>query len=281
MARAIGKDNEGIYMKLKKIICIVIALSVLGLSFTSCGKLKEPEDLIEKADNNLTRLAHSVELEFDYVAEDDSVADLFDQLDGGETVIHFDGDDAKIEQRMSMKYGEDNADFFGNYVIKDGTVYANSGYTYAGTTSYNKVKADVSDEERTSLIEKAGAIIGVGIENFAFVSCEKIDGEYIIQCTEATNDLNIKLEKTLIAQFEDADVSVKVENARMIIEIDDGKYDTVRVMCDYEVTLYSQTYNVGAMYELEYDYDDKVKISKPDDAYAYGDSLFENILNTL
>ncbi len=268
-------------MKLKKIVCIVIVLSILAFCFASCVNTKTPENLIEKADKNLASLEHSVEVDIDYVAEDKSVADMFDQLDGGETVIYFDGDDAKIEHRLSIKYGEENADFFGNYIIKDEIIYANSGYTYAGNSSFNKVKADISDEERTSLIEKAGVIIGIGISDFASVSCEKIDGEYFIQCSEATNELNIKLEKALVAQFEDAAALVKVKNARMNIEIDDGKYDTICITCDYEVTLYSETYVVGAEYELEYDYDKYIKVTKPDDAYEYNDSSFENILDTL
>lgn len=266
-------------MRLKRIISIIVALSVLIFSLFSCAKT--PEGLIEKADKKLARNDYTVEVEVEYIADNQGIAGLFDQLDSGETAIMYDGDNVKIEQRSSINYGEGNTDFYGNYVIIDGTVYSNSGYTSALGNSFNKVKADISDEEKISLIEKAGVIIGIGIEDFATVNLEKRDGEYQILCSEAKTDLNIRLENILILQMQGEVESVEVNNARMIIEIDDGKYDTVRLLCDYNVKLSSQTYSVNAEFELEYDYDDHIRITMPGDAYEYNDTEFENILNTL
>ena len=265
-------------MKLKRIISLGMA-AVLAISLTSCAKT--PESLIEKADKKLERGKYTVEVDIDYTASDKAISGVLEQLEGSDTKLYFDGEDVLVEQRMAIDYGEGDTSFFGNHVIVDGTVYSDSGYTVSGVGNTVKQRASITDGQKKELIEKAGVVIGVGIENFSAATLDKIDGEQIITCTGADEELSIRLENILLSQLEGAAESVGVSNVRMLIEIDDGRYESVKVICDYSIVLSSKTYSVKAEFELEYDYDDYVRVIAPNNASEYGFTDFESILDTI
>ena len=266
-------------MKFKKIISLITATSILALSLASCGKT--PESLMEKANKKLDRLDHTVELGVDYTAKEQEMQTLFEELENVNTKLFFSGDSVSIENRTSMNTVAGETTFFNDCVMIDGMVYASSGYKTPTGGNSNKLKQEITDEQKQTLLEKTGLIIGIGIENFADVTLDKIDGEYLLTCTGAYEELNIRLEKLMASQLQDAVEKVSVKNVRMNVEIEDGKIDTVTVKCDYSVVLKGTTYSVEAEYELEYDYDDYFKVEAPSDANEYHYTEFDKILNTL
>lgn len=266
-----------LYMKLRKIISLITATSIIVLSLASCSKT--PESLMEKANKKLTRLDHTVEVNVDYTAKEQGMQTLFEELENVNTTLFFSGDSVSIENNTTMNTVAGEATFFNNCVLIDGKVYASSGYKIATGGNLNKLKQEITDEQKQTLVEKAGMIIGIDIEDFADVTLDKRDGEYYLTCTDASEELNIRLEKLMIAQLQDAVETVSVKNARMVIEIDGGKLDTVTVKCDYGITLYGAVYSVEAEFELEYDYDDYFKVEAPSDANEYHYTEFDKILN--
>lgn len=266
-------------MKLRKIISLFAATSILAMSLASCER--SPEKLMEKANKKLTRLDYTVEVDIDYTAKDSLIAPLFEELEKNDTKLHFEGDNVSIENRTSISYEGGDTEFYSSYTVVDGMVYASSGYTVSDGSNLNKLKAEISDEEKETLIEKAGLIIDVGIEDFATVTLDKLDGEHCLICTDASSDLNVLLERIMISQLQNTADSVGVKNVRMVIVLDGGKIDTVSLECEYDVTLYTYNYSVEAEFELEYDYDDFVKVKAPANAGEYPYSTFDDILNTL
>lgn len=265
-------------MKLKKIIGLTVA-AALAISLTSCAKT--PESLIEKADKKLGRSTYTVEVDIDYTAGDKEMSGILDQLEGAETKLYFDGEDVFIEQRMTLDYGEGSTEFFGDHVIVGDTVYSHSGYTISGGGNTQKRMTAITDEQREALIEKAGIVIGIGIEDFSTVTLDKTDGDHFITCTGADEELNIMLENILVSQFEGVAQSIAVSNVRMLVEIEGGRYDTVSLTCDYGIVLSSKTYSAKAEFELEYDYDGHSKVKVPGNVNEYDPADFNSILNTI
>lgn len=268
-----------LYMKLRKIISLITATSILVLSLASCSKT--PESLMEKANKKLTRLDHTIEVSVDYTSKEQGMDTLFEELENVDTKIYFSGDSVNIENGMTMNTVAGETTFFNSCVVIDGMAYSNSGYRTPTGGNSNKLKLEITDEQKQTLIEKAGFIIGIGIDDFSLVTLDKIDGEYILICTGAYEELNIRLEKLMVSQLQDAVEKVSVKNVHMNVEIEDGKLDTVELKCDYTITLYGTAYSVEAEFELEYDYDDRVSVKTPDDAAEYSYSEFDIILNTL
>lgn len=265
-------------MKLKRIISLGMA-AVLAISLTSCAKT--PESLIEKADKKLERGKYTVEVDIDYTASDKAISGVLEQLEGSDTKLYFDGEDVLVEQRMTIDYGEGSTSFFGNHVIVDGTVYSDSGYTVSGGGNTVKQRASITDGQKKELIEKASVIGGIGIDDFASSETLKRDGDRVILSTGAGEELKARLEKIMISELSDTAEKVGVKDAKLTIELDGKKYDTVTLICDYEITMSGLTYTVRAEYELEYDYDERVDITAPQNPYEYSEMELEKILGTL
>ena len=64
----------------------------------------------------------------------------------------------------------------------------------------------------------------------------------------------------------------------MTAEIEDGKYESVTVDCEYAITMNNKTYVIGMTVELEFDYDESFEITAPTDVYEYKDVNFEDII---
>ena len=184
-------------MKLRKIISLISATSILALSLASCAKT--PESLMEKANKKLTRLDHTVEVNVDYTAKEQGMDTLFEELENVNTKLFFSGDSVSIENNTTMNTVAGETTFFNNCVLIDGKVYASSGYKTATGGNLNKLKQEITDEQKQTLVEKAGMIIGIDIEDFATVTLDVSDGEYYINCTDAYEELNIQLEKLMIS----------------------------------------------------------------------------------
>ena len=64
----------------------------------------------------------------------------------------------------------------------------------------------------------------------------------------------------------------------MVVEIENGKYDTVTVFAEYSIVVSGKTYSVGMTVELEYEYDEKFDVSVPADASEYLDADIDSLI---
>ena len=180
-------------MKLRKIISLITATSVLVLSLASCSKT--PESLVEKANKKLTRLDHTVEVEVDYTSKEQGMDTLFEELENVNTKIFFSGDSVSIENGMTMNTVAGETLFFNDYVMIDGMVYANSGYKTPTGGNSNKLKLEITDEQRQTLIEKAGLIIGIDIDDFSDEILEKFAVAYTTEADKKAEAKDKEKEK--------------------------------------------------------------------------------------
>ena len=266
-------------MKHRKILSLIIVSALILSALTSCAKT--PESLTEKADSVLAKKAHVIEVNIDYTVENATLSEMFSQLESKEVKLLVDGDKLVIEDRMSIDYGSGENQFVNTYVIVGGIVYMDMRYTTPSGSNSTKGKSEIIGENALSFKENASIIGGIGFDDFMSVSVENRDGDKVIVCTGIGDELRAMLEKIMISELSDTAEKVGAKDARLTIELDGKKYDTVTLVCDYEITMSGFTYNVTAEYELEYDYDERVNITAPTNLFEYSDMELETILGTL
>ena len=266
-------------MKLRKVLSLIITLTLCASALISCAKT--PESLTEKADKTLSKKAHVIEVDIDYTVEDKTIAAMFSQLETKEVKLFVDGDKLAIESNMSIDLGEGKNVFTNTYVIVDGVVYMDMRYTTPSGSNSTKGKSSISDEKVALLKEKASIIGGIGIDDFTNVGVEKLDGEKVIVCTGIGDEVKARLESIIISELSGTADKVKAKDAWLTVELDGKRYDTVTLVCNYEITMSGFTYTVTAEYELEYDYDERVNITAPVNPSEYSDLELDNILGTL
>ena len=266
-------------MKHRKILSLIIVSALILSALTSCAKT--PESLTEKADSVLAKKAHVIEVNIDYTVENATLSEMFSQLESKEVKLLVDGDKLVIEDRMSIDYGSGENQFVNTYVIVGGIVYMDMRYTTPSGSNSTKGKSEISGENALSFKENASIIGGIGFDDFVSAEVENRDGDKVIVCTGIGDELRAMLEKIMISELSYTAEKVGAKDARLTIELDGKKYDTVTLVCDYEITMSGFTYNVTAEYELEYDYDERVNITAPTNLFEYSDMELETILGTL
>ena len=266
-------------MKLRKILSVIIILALSVSVLFSCAKT--PESLTEKANKALYKKAHVIEVDVDYTVDNDTVGAMFSQLETKEVKILVDGDKLAIESSMSIDLGSGENVFNNTYVIAGGVVYMDMMYTTPSISNSTKGKSPISDEETALLKQKASIIGDIRIDDFESAEFEKLDGDNAIICNGVGDEVKVRLESVMIAELSGTADKVRAKDVRLTIELDGRKYDTVTLVCEYEITMSGYTYTVTAEYELEYDYDERVDITVPNNLSEYSDIELDNILGTL
>ncbi|MBQ7343588.1 MAG: hypothetical protein IJW53_02350 [Clostridia bacterium] len=266
-------------MKLRKILSLILIPSLLASALFSCART--PESLTEKADKALSNKAHVIEVGVDYTVDNEAISAIFDQLERREVKLLVDGDKTAIEDRMSISYSGGETEFVNSYVVIGGIIYMDMKYTSAEGSNSTRGKSEVGYEDAVSFKEKASVIGGISYEDFLSSEVTKRDGDREILSTGAGEELKVRLENIIISALSGAAEKVKVKDARLTVELDGKKYETVTLVCDYDITMSGYTYTVTAEYELEYDYDEHVDITAPANPSDYPDMELETILRTL
>ena len=266
-------------MKLRKILSVIIILALSVSVLSSCAKT--PEALTERAEQVISKKSHVIEVDVDYTVDNETISEMFSQLETKEIKILVDGDKLAIESSMSIDLGSGKNVFENTYVIAGGVVYMDMMYTTPSNSNSTKGKSLISDEQVALLKQKASIIGGIGIDDFVNAKAEKRDGDKVIVCTGIDDEVKAKLESIIIYELSGAADKVRAKDASLTVELDGKKYDTVTLVCEYEITMSGYTYTVTAEYEIEYDYDERVNITAPVNPSEYSDLELDNILGTL
>lgn len=263
-------------MKIGKIVSLILAISLLLSSLTSCGRTVE--ELVEKADKILEEKPYVIEVDIDYRTNDQDVAGIFDQLERSETVMYFKDGNLRARNDLSIDYGEGDTKFISTYTVVDGILYFNINYTTDGVTRDVKSKAAIDADKKAELENKLSLVGGIGASDFSDVILVRDEDEYEIVCLGVSDEKQIELEKLLISQLESTAGSVKMTDVKMVIELDGRKYDTVTVYVEYNVVINGKNYSVGMTVELEYEYDARFDVTVPADASEYLDADIETLV---
>lgn len=263
-------------MKISKIVSLLLIAALLLSSLTACNLTAE--QIVEKADKALEKRAYVLEIDIDYRTEDQEISTIFDQLERSETVMYFKNGNVIARNDLAINYGEGDTTFISTYTVVDGVLYLNLSYTADGVTRDVKSKAVIDADKQTQLEDKLSLVGGIGVFDFSNVTLSRDEDEYDIVCRGISDDKRIEIEKLLISELESTAESVRATDVKMVVEIENGKYDTVTVFAEYSIVVSGKTYSVGMTVELEYEYDEKFDVSVPADASEYLDADIDSLI---
>lgn len=260
----------------KRIISLSLALA-MALSLASCTK--DYAKAKKKADKALGEKAYTVEVDFDFECADEEAKGIFEQLEAAQTKLYFKDGKIKTNNSISIDYGEGKTLFKTSYTIVDGVVYSYMNYAIDDETPREiKSKAYATADDIDTILGELIFIGKLSGSDFGESTKGKLDGENFIVYASASDSAKVILEEAMASQLEGASDSVELTEARMTVEIENGKYDTVSVECTYSITLQGKAYTVDAEIELEFNFDESFEISTPADASEYGTTDIDNII---
>ena len=242
-------------LKFRKIIGAVLVLALFICSFASCQK--KSEDVLEKADKALENTAYAVDVRLEYSSEDEDVKAAIDSFSKPSMKIYVDGD--KFQGRMDIKLnGEKNHI---TYTYVDGVLYTE--WRENGKTVQNS--ETLGDADKSVIAESYGAGANVSTDDFESVSIETSGKMSVITCETIKDDALIALVNSLKSELALAgfNANVALKNAKLEIEVNDGKYNITILTCLYYITTPVDTYSIEMKYTCRFDYDAEFEIAAP------------------
>ena len=246
-------------LKFRKIIGVVLVLALFICSFASCQKKKENDgSAIDKANNALETAAYTVEATLEYSSDDEDMKTAIAAFSTPSMKIYVDGN--KFQGKMDVEFdGEEN---YITYTYVDGVLYTEWS-EYGKTVQKSEA---LGDADKSAITESYGAGANVGINDFEKVSESKNGDVTVINCETIKDDALIALVNSLKTEFGlvGFNCNVALKDAKLDIEIKDGKYDTTTLTCLYYISTSLDTYSVEMKYTCEFDYSAEFEITAPD-----------------
>lgn len=242
----------------KRIIGVVLVIALFVCSFASCEKKKENRtDPISDANKALAENTYFVQSSLKYTSDD---ADMLTAIGSFRTpTIQIRVDKDKFEGTLDITHG--TAINYLTYTFVDGVLYTE--WKENGKTVKNK--QTIGAEDKATLKDNFGVGANVTSDDFNKVVTEDVDGKTVVKCSDIKDDALLALVNVLKDEFAAANmtVSVALKNATLNIEIVDGKYDTIDLVCEYYISTAIDSYSIGMTYSSKFNYGGNFEIVAP------------------
>ncbi len=245
---------------MKKILALVIALSLLCAMFVSCGD--DPQTLIEKADAALKEGPYAATLKFNFETDNEELNEVFSMMNMEIPTVT---DGNNFAMNMSM-------DVMGLTVALDATIVDMVMYYDIELFGESvKMKATMTEEQYQEFIEDSNAQMLLMPDDFSEMTVESKDGKKYITCTGLSEDGSKVLNDVVSEQLESMGASAEVEVSEMsyTLTLNKGKYESIDMRCVYTATIGDETTTITMNMSAEYSYDNIAKITVPADADEY------------
>lgn len=246
-------------MNFKRIIGVVLILALFVCSFASCKKeVEKPADPVGDANKALTENTYFVQSSLNYTSEDAEMLAAIGSFRTPTIQIRVDKD--KFEGTLNITHG--GAMNYLKYTFVDGVLYTE--WKENGKTVQNK--QTIGDEQKADIKDNFGVGANVTSDDFNKVVTENVDGKTVVKCSDIKDDALLALVNALKNEFAAANMnaSVALKNATLNIEIVDGKYDTVDLVCEYYISTAIDSYSIGMTYSSKFNYGGNFEIVAPD-----------------
>ena len=253
---------------MKKILSLIILCAILTSSLVSCGKSAEKR--MEKAEEYIASNPYIVSVSVGFDAAE-GVAAIFAEIGTSKTKVYFRGANYHAENESVIKVEEDVYYFKTYYTSVGGTLYKDTSYfendvPVGETNSY----AAISAAQSLQLANHLCLIGGVDAEGFAdSTEIDRGRKSLTMRYENASDEVKAALVEMMNALSEGVFESVTAGSAALILSIEDNKYSTAVLECDFEVTLKNVSYTVTARVTLSFDYSESFGIYHPNNASEY------------
>jgi hypothetical protein len=246
-------------LKFKRIIGALLVLVLFASSLASCQKKTESNvNTIENADKALENTAYSMDVSLEYSSEDAKMIEAIESFSMPTMKILVDGD--KFQGKMDLVL--DGVNNYITYTYVDGVLYT-EWREYDKTVQNSK---ELGDTDKTALTESYGAGASINSDDFEKVTVNKTDTSSVITCETIKDDALMALVNSLNSEFRSLNFngSAALKNAKLVIEIQDGKYSSTTLTCLYYITTALDTYTIEMTYSCNFGYDVEFEITAPD-----------------
>ena len=141
-----------------------------------------------------------------------------------------------------------------------------------------KMKSTMSEEQYQEFMAENTHEMKLAPDDFAKLTVESKDGKKYIVCDGITEkgleELNGMVADSLDGIAGEANFNKVAYN----VTLNDGKYESVNMTCDYSVTVDGETFNVTMKLSTEYSYDNVAEITAPSDADQYEDVSYSDLV---
>ena len=257
-------------MKKTRFTALILVIALLAAALTACAKT--PEDMRKKADKKLTDKDYEVDVEVDFVCDNVTLDEIFKQLEKTETTVRVSDGKIYAKSDVMINYGDGNTSFTDEYTVIGNMMYLKMAYSEdGGVSKESRIKGEISNDDKDSFKNRIFFIGGIKADDFATVSETVNDDTLVTVYKDETEAARIVLENALLSMLENTASSVSARNVVMTVEIEDGAYETVEIKCDYTVVIQGISIAVSAVFELEFDFDERFSIKAPTGDYADAD----------
>lgn len=262
---------------IKRILSSIVLSAILITTLASCGKGAEKR--IAKAEEYISSSPYAVSVSIQFTAAE-GVSTIFTQLSSSKTKVYFHGANYHAENESVIKVEEDVYYFKTDYTSVGGTLYKDI-YNTENDALLGETfsRAEISAEQSEKLANHLCLIGGVDAEDFAdSTEIDRGRKSLTMRYENASDEVKAALVEMMNALSMSVFESVTAGAATLTVSIEDNKYSTAALECDFEVTLDGVAYAVTARVTLSFDYSDNFSISQPVNADEYEKIDLENLL---
>ena len=242
-------------MKIKRIIALLLVLVALTSVFASCDAASEPVALVAAAEVALKMAPYTVNSTVEYTSTDEGMSAMIKSFSSPTIKVTVDGD--KFRAQMDVKNGD-----VSNYV----TITYVDGFLYTQWMENGKAvnnKEEYTAEDKAALVTKLGSGADINVDDFNNVSASHKKGVDTISCDGIKAESLGTLVTMLEEQFTSLDAKIEIKDATLTMNIEDGKYTSSTLTCEYYITTSIDCYVINMTYTTEYDYESGAVISSP------------------
>ena len=257
---------------MKKFLSLLMILCLMcGLLVSCTGETADTaEELISKADEVLEDAPYTVTMKLDFDCDNAEVNQILSAMNM-EIPVTIDGENLSMVMSMEMM-GES---FSATATVVDKVMY----YDVTVSGENVKMKASMTDEQYKDFMENQNtANMMVNPEDFGTLNVENKDGKKHIACGEITEAGLKKINDSVAESLGALDGEAKFSNISYEIILKDGKYESMILDCDYQVSVEGLTVNIDYKISAEYTYEGVEAIVAPADAADYTAVGYDDIM---
>lgn len=252
---------------LKKFLVLILSLSLVCCALTSCSETAA--EAVAKADKALLSKPYQVDMDMSFSCDNQEMSSIFESMET-DAKMYIDGDNMKLVMEMMGAELE--------MLCYDKVMYM--AISFDGQSQ--KAKATMNDEQLEEFLGENSTTSYFSISDFETVEMKNESGKTIITCTGISeealaNEVNNAIEDMGLGE---TGAELEIENLKLVVVIENGKYDSYTVTGDYVIKIQGLSFNVGYEIELEFDYEN-IALSTPADASSYQTLTYDELMNGL
>ena len=258
----------------KRITSLLLLIAVVIGALASCAGGMTDSEILAAADAELKSKAYYAVATTNLTTTSPLLAERIEGISNAGITYFVDGDD--FTARMSTSV--DGAEVERTYTVKDGVLYNESIAYIGGKHTVIRKKAELDSEKLSAAINELGAGAELNYLDFNSITRDGSDTECTITCTDVKSESLDGAEEILGSVMLDGGYELTLISCKLVMEIKDGKYNSVSLTYNYSIEGDGDVYTVSATLKTVYNYSVAVSVPTPDNASDFTTVSYENAL---